>query len=352
MIKLSNNLEIDRGILNKIFKKKISQNKRPLMITFLTQSTSFFDIFRLIKLYELNRAGFYILLIVEESEKKEEADFFNRALEKFVPNNKKIFLYKDIISDILSNRAYNQLLLSYKIENLNKFKESPKMGQLSLSDINRFLAQYFILKNSKSISNQEPDFYLTTQYKEFLFKSIPEFDASELPIKILLKDLSLSWNFISSVKILEKKINEEQISENRLFSLKKALSPVEKLLQNKTRERDFLSLISEIKKLLEGSNEKKEYFATKSDFKKILTLLSNETRRKIIFVLEKRGPLKAEEIRKEINLNLKKKHSLSNIIKHLNLLLNVKLICKTKRFYEMNVTRIVLDVPLSWFSES
>lgn len=347
---LLKNLETDVKVFKQTVEQRITQNKKPLIITFIMPNTNFFDILRLIKLYELNRAGFYLLLIIEESENQKESKSFMKIINQFVPNNKEIFLYDDIMNDLQLNKEYRDLIFSYRIENLKKFNKYLKSSNFSLSDLNQFLTQYFILKNSKLFLNQEPDFFLTTSYKNLFFRSIPNFNETRLPIKIILKDTPLDWNFKSSIKTLERTLIKTKISAKTISSLKRSLFSIESLLQERIRDKDFISIVTLIKKFLEHSDVKQECFVTKSNFQNIISILNNKTRRKIISILSGNKKMKAEEIRKIINLESEKKDSLTNIIKHLNLLINSDLVYKRDRIYTLKTKRIILDIPISWFA--
>ncbi|HOW37023.1 MAG TPA: hypothetical protein PLK34_02140, partial [Candidatus Pacearchaeota archaeon] len=103
MVKLLECVNTNTETFERVLEKRKSQNKAPLLLTFLTPNTSFFDIFRLIKLSEFNQEKFEIIFVIENSKNKKQMKLFMSLIDKFIPNNKKIFLYDDILQEIFSN---------------------------------------------------------------------------------------------------------------------------------------------------------------------------------------------------------------------------------------------------------
>ena len=140
-------------------------------------------------------------------------------------------------------------------------------------------------------------------------------------------------NISPNMKIIDKKLS----LYNLKFNLNKFIDSVEK-------KRGLWNL--DLKNLIIG--ELPDFDEVK---KEIISVINNPIRRKIISIIFENKKIKAEEIKKIINLNSKRKYSLANIIKHLNLLVKTKTIIKTKREYEINTSRIVFNIPFSWFKE-
>ncbi len=348
MVKLLECVNTNTETFERVLEKRKSQNKAPLLLTFLTPNTSFFDIFRLIKLSEFNQEKFEIIFVIENSKNKKQMKLFMSLIDKFIPNNKKIFLYDDILQEIFSNDEYQSLINQYNFDCLNQINKPFKVNNFSLSDINRFVTQYFILKNSKVLLGDEFDFFLTTYYKDLFFQTIPGLEESLLPTKLILKDVSINWNFQDSINVLERKLRDTNYSKKRIFSIRKVLLSSERIILQDLKNKDLFSIISLIQRFIHSSDSKKEFFATKSNFKRIISILNNKNRRKILSIISSKDSIKAEEIKKIVNSGSKKQYSLATIMKHLNILKDSELISKNARNYKINVKRIILEIPLSW----
>ena len=345
-------LKVDRYLFKSIIHRKFSKQEKPTILTFIMPNTGLFDVFRLTKLSQFNKAKFKIILVIEKSQDPKINSNFMKILDKFIPSNKSIFLFDDLVKDLFTEKEYLDLLLNCKIRKVLS-SIGKRIDEISLLDLNRFISQYFILKHSRKLLNMEPDFFLTTFKKDIIFSTIHNFNEDDLPVRISLKDFFIDWNFNESLKKLEIKIHKEKISKKQINSIKDAFNPIEDISQCKIhpKQKDFFILISEIKKYLEDYPKIKEYFADKSNFKETLSAINTSVRRKIISIIVENKQIKAEEIRKRINLDSKRKYCLANIIKHLNLLVKTKIIVKIKRGYEINTSRIVFNIPLSWFKE-
>jgi hypothetical protein len=345
-------LEVDKSLFWTIVNRKFSKREKPTILTFIMPSMTLFDVFRLIKLSQFNKAGFKIILVIEESQDPKVNSDFMKILNKFIPSNKFIFLFNDLARNLINEKEYLDLLLNYKIERV-KSNTGKKIDEISLLDLNRFISQYFILKHSKELLNVELDFFLSTFKKDLIFLTIPNFNEKGIPIRISLKDFFIDWNFDERLRKLEIKIHKEKISKKQIKSIKNAFSPIEDILQCKiySKQKDFFEIIAKIKKYLKKEPKIKEYFVDKSNYEEILFVIDNPIRRKIISIIVENKQIKAEEIRKKINHDSKRKYCLANIIKHLNLLVKTKIIVKTKKEYEINISGIIFNIPLSWFKE-
>ena len=210
-INLLKNLEVDANLFSQIVDQKKNKGQRPSILTFITPHLKFFDISRLIKLSQFNKCGFEIVIILEKSLDPSLDRKFNGIIDKFIPSNKCVFYYENIMEEMIKDYDYNSLLLSYQSKNLlSMFQKENRMRTVSLLDINRFISQYFLIMFQKKYLHRECDFFLTTPYKNCFFKTIPDAEKNFVSVSILLKDYQIDWGFNSSIHKLKKIIEKKQ----------------------------------------------------------------------------------------------------------------------------------------------
>jgi len=334
--------------------KKLEENYSPLSVTcFLLPNFKIFDLFRLAKLNQFHKKGHKLILILNESLEKKDNLLFIRLLNKMVPTNKKIIFYKDLLQNLEKDPEHKDLLFKYRIKDFLKHSNSASSKEFSLLNLNYFLNQYFILNYSKKFLGEKPDLVLSSYKKDLFFKNMPAIKGKKLPWIISLKDIPLNWSLNTDLKILEKEILIDNYSKEDLMEYSKMIGPLSKALGIKDfKDLEFLKLISKIKKEIFELQERGEYFVPKSKFKEIIFALNHPLRRKIISLINENPGIKAGKLKRKINSFQPKNYSLANVLKQLEILSNSKIIeKKDNRTYQINIEKIILNLPVSWFKD-
>jgi hypothetical protein len=325
--------------------KNIKKIRKPSIVVFITPNLSIFDIIRLIKLSNFNKENFFIKIIIKPSMNKTVNDKFKEIIDKFIPSNKEIFNYEDIVKDFIFNRDFLSLQLNYKLKDFYILLKKSKID-LSLLDIQRLITQYFVLKNTQPLIGGNNDFYISTVYENIFFNSSKVFNTKKIPMTLIIGDVPLKWTFLESFSELESEIRQK-LSNKEEIKLNTTLSN----FLNTSKELTLLDNLKKIKYFLNMKSDLIEIHPSREHYTKFIYLLNNEIRRKLIGLIANYKSIKAEDLRSIINKKRDKKLTLSNILKHLNLLHEHGIISKEKRYYSLRYEKICLNITLRWLNE-
>ncbi len=349
---LLNNLEVNREKFNSIVNLRKTQKRKPVLLAFLTPSFKLFDMHRLSKLEQFSKEGYFLVLVIQDNNKVDTLNF-EHIINKCIEENKIIYKYSDIYSQITKEENFRRILSDYKLNELvlkiNDPKKSKRFNKdnLSFLDLESFLVQDYILNRLYKLSNIDPDFFLTTGYKDLFFKYLNLDRNGSLP-KIKINEIPYNFDFLEEITSFENEISKSKLDLKNKRKIKEILSGV---LQSFKYDNQFKNIKETLFFLKENIFERKpieEIYFDKENYFIGVHALNNSLRRKILGILNKQDKLKAEVIRKKINSNLPKKYSLPSIIKNLDILVKADILKKQERFYELNCKRIIMNIPIDF----
>lgn len=345
-------LEVDKKIFYSINKFKRRQNKKPILLAFLTPSFKLFDLFRLSKLSQLAANEIFLILIIKDSEKT-KMDKFENLVNQFIPKNKIVHRYIDIYSQLIKDRDFRNIFSNYYIKELqsqvssiNKSGHTEK-EDISLSDIESFLVQGYVLNNCKKFLGSTPDFFLTSVYKDSFLKNL-KFNRIYPINEIKITDVPYNIDFLDNTKSIERKIGLIKLTAKQENQMQNILNSIASSLNYQKYLSDYREMILFLKDKLLDPASVEELYIDNENYISCINALNNKIRRDILGLVFENRSLKAEVIRNKINKIHTKKYTLTSIIKNLDILVNSKLLKKNNRFYELNYQRIVMSIPISW----
>jgi hypothetical protein len=342
---LPKELKLNKKLLTSI----LNSSKKPTVLAFVTPHLKMFDIYRMVKLSELSRAGFNIQIVLFGSLNQEINKKFLILLDNLIPKNKRLLYLSDISQKIVADPLYAEIVNSIKIKDIPAFlKKNKLLEELSLLNIEHFVMQYYICKSKKYLKSNVDFLLITTYFWKFL-NIVPSFSIRDFPSMILLPNILVDWELNDDAGRIRHLLAEGKVSDKEIdFIMEGILMPIKKQLCL-SEPFDIIEGLEKLKKLSSERLNDTEKIIGKSELNIVIYALNNSLRRSILSIILNNPYLKAEEIRTKINQKTPRIYTLPNLIKHLNLLTRAKLIQKEKRKYFIRNERFLLDIPLSWF---
>lgn len=267
-----------------------------------------------------------------------------------------IYKYLDIYSQLIKNSDFRKIFEGYelndissKIDFLNNLKNINKKN-LSLSDLESFLTQNYMAKNSKKLLGYDLDFFLTSEYKNLFFDYFDLNKDLQLE-KIKISDTPCNFDFLENVASLEKELNFLKTNPKVKKQLHAILSQIILSFNYTEKFEDFREAALFLKKTLLNSKDAEELFLDKNNYLGCISALNNSLRREMLGIVYENKRIKAEAIRAKINKIHSKKYTLTSVLKNLNILARAKILKKKNRFYELTYQRIIMNIHMGWLCE-
>jgi hypothetical protein len=351
-MRLLKNLEVNKKEFNSIIQLRNKQKKSPVLLAFLTPSFMFFDLFRIAKLAQLASEDIFLILIIKDDD-KEKMKKFENLINLVIPKNKMIYKYLDIYYQLIKDDKFRKILSLYKINKLfpriNSLtsKQYVNKRNLSFSDIESFLTQDYVAKNSQRLFGGSPDFFLTSNYKDSFFNCFG-LNKGRKMATIKVSDTPYNFNLLEDLSVIEKELNLLKPDLKKEKEMGEILNFIIEMFNYPEKFDDFREATVFLKKKLLNSKNVEEMFLDKNNFIDCITAINNPLRRDILGIIKKNKKLKAGTIRAEINKMHSKKYTLTSIIKNLEILSNSKILIKKDRYYELLHQRIIMNLPIEW----
>jgi len=343
-------LKLDEASFANILDKKKKTNRKPVILTFMTPGLWFFDIYRILKLAQFSKAGFEIIILINRGSERIINKQFRDTIERLIPKNKRIVSYGEILDRLEQDPKYREFTNSIKLKIVyDILKDSREPRNLSLLNLNHFAAQYYLLTHSEYL-DVEPDFMLTTKYKEDFFEKLPGFSPEKLPLIISLPSFYVPWKFSENLSKLERMYATHKINKTQVKIINKDFINVFREITENNEKKDIISSLNDIKQYIYSEERIKEHVVSKEEVGLIIFALNNNLRKRMLNFILKNEEVRAEEIRKALSTS-QRNYSLPSVIKNLNILIKAGIVLKKDRKYNLKTNKLILNLPMRWFSK-